>query len=173
MTEQEFTSLVKRVINETINEIDGATYARVHNTTMGAQQRRISVLPSTSPKRDNIEIITKGIDFDPRASDSLITPYKGDYLFHCQNLRQAAALLVFSFNQLYLLNPQKAILKGTVVFNGEPLNGSIIVDMSTHRTYYNYRGRKPEYDLTIDPSNEKKWNELLQQLDLVIQKRQY
>ena len=28
--------------------------------------------------------------------------------------------------------------------------------MSTHRTYYNYRGRKPEYDLTIDPSNEKK-----------------
>ena len=107
-------------------------------------------------KRDNIEIITKGIDFDPRASDSLITPYKGDYLFHCQNLRQAAALLVFSFNQLYLLNPQKAILKGTVVFNGEPLNGSIIVDMSTHRTYYNYRGRKPEYDLTIDPSNEKK-----------------
>ena len=121
MTEQEFTSLVKRVINETINEIDGATYARVHNTTMGAQQRRISGLPSTSPKRDNIEIITKG----------------------------------------------------TVVFNGEPLNGSIIVDMSTHRTYYNYRGRKSEYDLTIDPSNEKKWNELLQQLDLVIQKRQY
>lgn len=45
--------------------------------------------------------------------------------------------------------------------------------MSTHRTYYNYRGRKTEYDLTIDPSNEKKWNELLQQLDLVIQKRQY
>ena len=87
MTEQEFTSLVKRVINETINEIDGATYARVHNATMGAQQRRISGLPSTSPKRDNIEIITKGIDFDPRASDSLITPYKGDYLFHCQNLR--------------------------------------------------------------------------------------
>ena len=43
--------------------------------------------------------------------------------------------------------------------------------MSTHRTYYNYRGRKPEYDLTIDPSNEKKWNELLQQLDLVIQKK--
>ena len=82
MTEQEFISLVKRVINETINEIDGATYARVHNTTMGAQQRRISGLP----KRDNIEIITKGFDFDPRASDSLITPYKGDYLFHCQNL---------------------------------------------------------------------------------------
>ena len=26
--------------------------------------------------------------------------------------------------------------------------------MSTHRTYYNYRGRKPEYDLTIDPSKE-------------------
>ena len=76
MTEQEFTSLVKRVINETINEIDGATYAMVHNTTMVAQQRRISGLPSTSPKRDNIEIITKGIDFDPRASDSLITPYK-------------------------------------------------------------------------------------------------
>lgn len=43
--------------------------------------------------------------------------------------------------------------------------------MSTHRTYYNYRGRKTEYDLTIDPSNEKKWNELLQQLDLVIQKK--
>ena len=39
LTEQEFTSLVKRVVNETINEIDGATYARVHSAKMGAQQR--------------------------------------------------------------------------------------------------------------------------------------
>ncbi len=173
LTEQEFTFLVKRVVNETMNEIDGATCARVHNATMDAQQRRISGLPSASSKRDNLEIITKGIDLDPHACDSLITPYKGDYLFHCQNLRQTAALLVFSFSQLYLLNPQKAILKGSVVFNGETLNGNIIVDMTTHRTYYNYKGRKPEYNLTIDPANEKKWNELLQQLNLVIKKRQY
>ena len=61
LTESQLHSIikesVKRVINETINEIDGATYARVHNTTMGAQQRRISGLHSTSPKRDNIEIM--------------------------------------------------------------------------------------------------------------------
>ena len=172
LTEQEFTSLVKRVVNETINEIDGATYARVHSAKMGAQQRRLSGLPSTSTKRVNIEIITKGIDLDPRASDSLIMPYKYDYLFHCQNLLQAA-LLVFSFSQVYLLTPQKAILKGNVVFNGEPLNGSIFVDMPSHRTYYKYKGRKSEYDLTIDRSNAKKWNELLQQIDLAILKRQY
>ncbi len=36
LTEQEFSVRIRHAINETLNEIDGATYARVHNATIRA-----------------------------------------------------------------------------------------------------------------------------------------
>lgn len=42
-------------------------------------------------------------------ADSLIIPYKTKYLLHCQNLRGAAAILVFDLKQLYKLAPQTTI----------------------------------------------------------------
>lgn len=171
LTEDEFRSLIKHAVNETLSEIDGATYARVHNATMKAQQDQLNGVPSNNNRKTNIDLIHHGIVLDPKAADSLITPYKTDYLFHCQNLRGTAAILIFNLEQLYELTPQKTILKGNTIFNGEQLGGSIIVDMATHKPYYNYKGKSPRYTLQIDPSKKDLWDGLLHQLDISLHKR--
>jgi len=40
-------------------------------------------------------------------ADSLIAPFKTKYLFHCQNLRGAAAITIFDLKQLYELSHRK------------------------------------------------------------------
>ena len=171
LNENEFRTLIKHAVNETLSEIDGATYARIHNLTMKAQQNQLSNKPSESNKRSNLELIQKGIELDPQAADSLIRPYKTDYLFHCQNLRGTAAITIFNLEELYELTPQKVLLKGSIVFNGEPLKGVIVVEMPTHNVYYNYKGKSPKYKLLIDPSKKEQWDDLLHQLDMALQKR--
>lgn len=171
LTEQEFKALIKHAINESLDEIDGATYAKVHNATMRAQQNQLSGIPSGNNRKSNMDIIQQGIGLDKRASDSLISPYKTDYLFHCTNLRGTASITIFNLEELYLLNDSKAILKGEIIFNGEHLNGSIVVEMPTHKTYYNYKGKAPKYLLQIDPSKKDVWEGLLHQLDISLQKR--
>ncbi len=164
LTESEFRAVVKHALNEALSEIDGATYARIHNSTMQAQKNQLAGVPSKNPRKNNIDTILHGISLDPRAADSLITPYKTKYTFHCKNLRGAAALTIFELQELYCLDNDKAILKGNITFNGEQLHGSIIVDMATHNVVYNYKGKSPRYQLTIDPSNKQQWDALVNQL---------
>lgn len=171
LNENEFRVLIKHALNEVLSEIDGQTYARVHNATMQAQKNQLSGVASTNPRKTNMDIIQHGISLDPRAADSLIRPYKSDYLFHCKNLRGAAAITIFTLEELYCLDTQKAILKGNITFNGEQLHGSIIVDMTTHDVIYNYKGKSPRYKLTIDPSKKQLWDKLITQLDLALKSR--
>ena len=70
-----------------LDEIDGKTYARVHNATMRAQQDVLNSISNSPQGKPNMDVIIRGIDLDSRAADSVITPYKTKYLFHCQNLR--------------------------------------------------------------------------------------
>ncbi len=170
LNENEFSILIKHAVNETLSEIDSATYARIHNSTMKAQQNQLLNKPSESSKKSDLELIQKGIELDPKAADFLILPYKSDYLFHCQNLRGTAAITIFNLEELYELMPQKVLLKGSVVFNGEPLKGVITVEIPTHKVYYNYKGKYPQYKLLIDPSKKKQWDDLLHQLDMAVQK---
>ena len=164
LTESEFRAVIKHALNETLSEIDGATYARVHNSTMQAQKNQLSGISSKNPRKSNMDTIQHGISLDPRAADSLITPFKTDYLFHCKNLRGAAAITIFNLKELYCLDSDKAILKGDITFNGEQLYGSIIIDMKTYNVVYNYKGKSPRYQLTIDPSKKQQWDALVNQL---------
>ncbi len=118
-----------------------------------------------------MEIIQQGVEFDKRAADSLIAPYKTDYLFHCVNLRGTAGITLFYLRELHLLNTDKAVLMGDVLFNGEPLKDGVVVEMSSRKVYYRYRGRLPKYDLTIDPAKKELWASLLGQLGLALSHR--
>lgn len=171
LTEEEFYKLVKNAVNESIDEIDGRTYARIHNATIKAQQNQVNGHTNSNPRKTNMDVITQGILLDPKAADSLITPFKDTYVFHCTNLRGTASLTVFTLEELYSLSKEKVILKGTVVFNGTQLHGSIIVDMNNMSVYYNYKGQKPSYKLTIDPNNKTQWDNLISQLVLSINSR--
>lgn len=171
LTESELYSLIEEATNQALMEIDGKTYSRVHNATMQAQQDLLNNIPNSPQGRPNMSVIVRGIDLDPRAADSLITPFKTKYLFHCQNLRGAAAITIFDLKQLYELTPQKAILKGNITFNNEPLYGSIIVNLQTNQVQYNYKGRSPRYTLIIDPSKQDLWNSLINELQTSVNSR--
>jgi hypothetical protein len=72
---------------------------------------------------------------------------------------------------LYKLTNNEAILKGDIVFNGEPLFGSIIVNLSNNQVQYNYKGKRPRYNLTIDPSKRDLWNKLVSELQTSVNAR--
>lgn len=119
----------------------------------------------------NMCVLVRGIDISPKESDSLISPFRTKYLFHCQNLRGVAAITIFDLKQLCVLTPQKAILKSDITFNNEPIYGSIIVNLQTSQVQYKYKGRYPHYILIIDPSKSDLWNELVGRLQLCVKKR--
>ena len=171
LTENELRKLISEATCQVLDEIDGKTYSRVHNATMRAQQDVLNSISNSPQGKPNMDVIIRGIDLDSRAADSVITPYKTKYLFHCQNLRGAAAILVFDLKQLYKLAPQTTILKGDITFNNEPLYGSILVDLTTGQVQYNYKGKSPRYSLTIDPSKKSLWDKLIAELQTSINAR--
>ena len=171
LTEEEFRRVIYSAINESLDEIGGKTHAIVHNATIKAQQDIINGINTSPHGRSNLDVIQRGISLSKRAADSLINPYKTDYLFHGSDLLGTAALLVFNLEQLYKLSSKEAILKGDIVFNGEPLKGSIVVDMTTKRVHYNYKGKTPRYNLIVDPSKRQLWDSLIDELQVSVNSR--
>ncbi len=171
LTEEGFKRVIYNAVNESLEEIGGRTHAIVHNATMKAQQERLKGIPTSPHGKPNLDVIQHGIRLSQQAADSLVTPYKTDYLFHAVDLVGTAALLVFNLEQLYKLSNKEAILKGNIVFNGEPLYGSIIVNMETKQVRYNYKGNRRYYNLTIDPSKQEQWDSLVNELQTSVNSR--
>lgn len=171
LTEDELRLLINEATAQVLHEIDGKQYAIVHNATIQAQKDLINGISTSKHGRSNMVVITRGINLDPRAADSLIRPFKTKYLFHCQNLRGAAAITIFNLSELYELTPQKAILKGEITFNDEPLHGSVIIDFVKDKVIYNYKGKSPRYTLLIDPSKKQLWEKLVAELKSSINNR--
>lgn len=164
LTEEELHNLIIEATNQELDEIDGNARMRTQNGILN----NVSLSPQG---KSNIGVVQRGIELDIRATDSLISPFKTKYLFHCQNLRGAAAIVVFDLKLLYELTPQKAILKGNIWFNDKPLYGSIMVDFNMYQIYYNYKGKSPRYKLTIDPSKKDLWDKLMNELQTSIKSR--
>ena len=171
LTETEFREIIYHAINESLNEIGGKTHAIVHNATKQAQQDRINGIEQSKHGKPNIDVISHGISLSQKAAESLIAPFKTDYLFHCDDLLGTAALLVFDLKELYKLSSKEAILKGSITFNGEPLYGSIIVNLSTEQVQYNYKGKRPRYNLIIDSSKRDLWNRFIGELQKSVNSR--
>ena len=94
-----------------------------------------------------------------------IEPFKSKYLFHTQNLRGIAMLLIFDLKELSELNHSRAILKGDVLLGKEALSGKITVNKETGQVSYKYKNRSPQYRLLIDPSSKNRWEKLLEMLN--------
>lgn len=169
LTESELKELIYESVVPILNEIDAATYARVHRATNQARmdnQNGIFVHQVNPKKQEtNDDIIAHGIDLEPRAADSLISPYKDvRYMFYCKNLRQNTGIVLFSLASLYELTKEKAILKGDIVFNNQQMNGSIIIDMFSANVVYYHNKSKKKYPLEIDNRFATKWNSLVNEL---------
>lgn len=169
LTEAELKQMIYEAVIPVLNEIDAATYARVHKATNQARldnQNGIYTHQVNPTKQEtNDDIIAHGIDLEPRAADSLISPYKETrYMFYCKNLRQNTGIVLFSLVQLYELTHEKAILKGDIVFNNQRMNGSIIINMNSGEVVYYHNSSKKKYPLEIDNRFSKQWNDLVSEL---------
>lgn len=166
LTESELKEMVYEAVIPVLNEIDAATYSRVHRATNQARldNQNGKFIHQVNPNKQetNDGIIAHGIDLEPRAADSMISPYKDiRFMFYCKNLRQNTGIVLFSLSQLYELTNEKAILKGDIVFNNQQMNGSIIVNMETASVVYCHNSSKKKYPLEIDNRFAPKWNGLL------------
>ena len=120
LTESELKEMIYEAVIPVLNEIDAATYARVHRATNQAKldNQNGKFIHQVNPNKQetNDDIIAHGIDLEPRAADSMISPYKNiRYMFYCKNLRQNTGIVLFSLSKLYELTHEKAILKGDIV----------------------------------------------------------
>jgi hypothetical protein len=165
LTECELRQMIYEAVLPVLNEIDADTYSRVHKATNRAKSDNqkgnyIRQINATKQKT-NDDIIAQGIDLEPRAADSMITPYKDiQYMFYCHNLRQNTGIVLFTLSNLYELTSQKAILKGEIIFNNNKMNGSIIIDMLNLNVVYYHNASKKKYSLEIDNRFASKWDNL-------------
>lgn len=169
LTEQELKQMIYEAVLPVLNEIDAATYSRVHKATNQARldnQNGVYIHKVNPHKQEtNDDIIAHGIELEPRAADSLISPYKESrYMFYCKNLRQNTGIVLFSLSSLFELTNEKAILKGNIVFNNQQMNGSIIINMNTGNVVYYHNSSKKKYSLEIDNRFADKWNALVKEL---------
>ena len=169
LTESELKEMIYEAVIPVLNEIDAATYARVHRATNQAKldNQNGKFIHQVNPNKQetNDDIIAHGIDLEPRAADSMISPYKDTrFMFYCKNLRQNTGIVLFSLSKLYELTHEKAILKGDIVFNNQQMNGSIIINMDTASVVYYHNSSKKKYPLEIDNRFASQWNALVGEL---------
>lgn len=169
LTESELKDMIYEAVMPVLNEIDAATYARVHKATKKAkldnQEGKFIHQVNPNKHETNDDIIAHGIELEPRAADSMISPYKNTrFMFYCKNLRQNTGIVLFSLFNLYELTSEKAILKGEIVFNNQQMNGSIIVYMDTDSVVYYHNSSKKKYPLEIDNRFAQQWNGLVNEL---------
>lgn len=168
ITESQLSDLVSESVVGVLNEIDAKTYARVHRETNRArldnQNGKYIHQVTSSRSETNDDIIIRGIDLEPRAADSMISPFKAQYMFYCKNLRQNVGITLFTLEKLFELTSEKAVLKGNIVFNQNVMNGSIIVNMDNGNVVYYHSSSKKKYPLEIDNRFKAKWDKLVSTL---------
>ena len=169
LTEGELRNIIAESVLQVMNEIDAKTYSHVHNATAHAKSENQNgyyihtINPTKSETNDSI--IAHGIELEPHAADSMISPYKNvRYMFYCKNLRQNVGITLFNLQELYELTSEKSVLKGEIIFNNHSMNGSIIIDMGTGTSIYYHNSSKKKYPLEIDNRFASQWNKLVQTL---------
>jgi hypothetical protein len=94
------------------------------------------------------------------------------FKFYGENRLGIIADVIFTMTDMTHLNPDRAILVGTVVFNDTQINGDgIIVDLKNNKVYYHERGNRYKYVLEIDNRTKDLWDKFMSQLHLAISKR--
>lgn len=177
ITESRLLEIIKDITLNALNEIDGATYARVYNASQRAKadnQNGIHIRTVNGRRyKTNDEILSHARKLEPEAKKSLLKPYiDKPFKFYGENRLGIVCDLIFTMHDMTHLNKDRAILKGDVVFNNMEISGDgIYIDFKTDKVYYKERGSKYKYILEIDNRTSSIWNQFLNQLKLSIQKR--
>ena len=74
------------------------------------------------------------------------------------------AHVLFTFEKVTKLEPNKTVLVGSVTFNRNQINGDgIIIDFTTNKVKYQERGSRYMYTLELDNRFKPLWDKFLEQ----------
>ena len=179
LTEVELKQLIKEATARVMNEMDASTYSRIHNASHRAMQdiQNGNYERSVNGKKiaDNDDIISKADELEPRAQAHWLKDYVGQtFKFFGRSQMGLPAHVLFTFERITKLEPNKTVLVGSVTFNRNQINGDgIIIDLVKGRVKYHERGNRYAYNLEIDNRYKQMWDAFTNELKAALDARQY
>ena len=179
LTEDELKQLIKEATTKVMNEMDDATYSRIHN----ASHRAMQDIQNGNYERtvngrdfvDNDEIISTADELEPRAQAHWLKDYVGQtFKFFGRSQMGLPAHILFTFEKITKFELNKTVLVGSVTFNRNQINGDgIIIDFIKGRVKYHERGNRYAYTLEIDNRYKPLWDKFINKLRAALDARQY
>ncbi len=179
LTEDELKQLIKEATARVMNEMDAATYSRIYN----ASHRAVQDTQNGNYERtvngktfvDNDDIISKADELEPRAQAHWLKDYVGQtFKFFGRSQMGLPAHVLFTFERVTKLEPNKTVLVGSVTFNRNQINGDgIIIDFVKGRVKYHERGNRYAYNLEIDNRYKQMWDAFTNELKAALGARHY
>lgn len=179
LTEDELKQLIKEATARVMNEMDAATYSRIYN----ASHRAVQDTQNGNYERtvngktfvDNDDIISKADELEPRAQAHWLKDYVGQtFKFFGRSQMGLPAHVLFTFERVTKLEPNKTVLVGSVTFNRNQINGDgIIIDFVKGRVKYHERGNRYAYNLEIDNRYKQMWDAFTNELKAALDARHY
>ena len=179
LTESELNQIIKEATAKIVNEMDAATYSRIHNASHRAMQDIQSGNYERSvngkKKVNNDEIISKADELESRAQAHWLKDYVGQtFKFFGRSQMGLPAHVLFTFEKVTKLEPNKTVLVGSVTFNRKQINGDgIIIDFTKGRVKYHERGNRCAYTLEIDNRYKPLWDAFTHELKIALDARQF
>ena len=179
LTESELNRIIKEATAKIMNEMDAATYLRIHNASHRAMQDiqngNYERPVNDKKKIDNDEIINKADALEPRAQAHWLKDYVDQtFKFFGRSQMGLPAHVLFTFERVTKLEPNKTVLVGSVTFNRNQINGDgIIIDFTKGRVKYHEKGNRYAYTLEIDNRYKPLWDKFTNELQAALDARQY
>lgn len=179
LTESELNQLIKEATSKVLNEMDAATYSRIHNASHRAMQdiQNGNFQRSVNGTKvvDNDDIISRADSMEPDVQSHWLSNYIGQtFKFFGRSQMGLPAHVLFTFERITKFEPNKTVLVGTVTFNKNQISGDgIIVDFVKDRVQYHERGNRYAYNLEIDNRYKPMWDAFLNELKTALDSRKY
>lgn len=124
---------------------------------------------------DNDEIISKADKLEPRTQAHWPMDYVGQtFKFFGISLKGLPTHVLFRFEKVTKLEPNKTIMIGSVTLNRNRINGDgIIIDYVKGMVKYHERDNRYAYNLEIDYRYKQMWDAYTYELKTALDARQY
>ena len=122
LTENELSQLIKEATSRVLNEMDAATYLRIHNASHRAKQdiQNGNIQRSVNGIKvvDNDDIISRADNMEPEVQTHWLSNYVGQtFKFFGRSQMGLPAHVLFTFEKISKFELSKTVLVGTVTFN--------------------------------------------------------
>ena len=186
LTESELSEMIKKATTESLNEMDGATYARMYKASHRAKENNQNGVYNTkymingqrkvNPHEkvvSNDDVINRANKMESGVQQHWLNNYVGKtFKFYGEDRLGLVANVLFTLDRVKNLDIRKIILVGTVIFKDNEIPGDgIIIDFKTQKVVYHEKGDRYAYNLEIDNRSKALWDNLLEQLQMGIKSR--